>query len=223
MNNISVKSSAKVLDRLYMLLVIVFLYFVIFSGWSRVILGPQYAYFVNDVEVLSDATIDNQSVKMKTMILASKPKPFLVGINELIFEMQTPKGGITYKINEDELLSSYKNQKDITLKKENFGFDVAKDFPNINAEYCNSKLDISNSTITGTLSINKFKRIFKKITLEGVIIFDGTFVIDSSCPVFPTLIQERRTHNINTNSIPFSLDSKIIFEWSSKGAETYRL
>ena len=203
-------------------------------GYVFVLTGPQYAKLVNGNSVVAanGITLNGQHIPINNSqwkIELVRPKTLLSGAEQIKIWQGAienkyylsftfcPKtiinGSTTVGIINDEFAlgifasqgkQRYLNETEIYISKRMFESE---------ANPCEENIPTMDSS-SGEIVLGKFKQSMKHLTLKGSLRNINTELIG---------VDEDVTMTLTIESLDFSIDSPVIYEWSNKAGKTWRL
>lgn len=192
------------------------------------ILSPQYVNFsIKPIASSETVILNGQHVIGDWESSPYGPKPFLGGFDSFSFQLKTVQTETFYP---PPLLSIYLPLKNIaSLSKYPTELPI-KDFYELiqynsvyygsDTNYYNNKLVAADckavDILEGTITIDKFDQRFKGITFKGKLSLKAQmFPQPDSC--------EGESVTLEIKDLEFDIASELIYEWSNKGGDTYRI
>jgi len=204
------------------------IYVILFTGYIQVIVTPQHAQLIMQPDVSLDGIyINGVNVELPHDTWKARnrfrPVGFFGGLNWLMLDNEE-SGDVTMHIDFD-LSKGIPVGVEVPLKEAEF---ISKLRIWDNTSYLGIARDeryycgFDNSLVKGTVLVYEFSQKDKRFILDGMINVDPSdFAIDFKCDKGE--FSKEGLANVEINSLRFSIDSPIIYEWSNKGGKAWRL
>ena len=222
MKQVSRKLQAVTLITLIVVVYVLFQYRPL--GYLNVLSAPQYAKLVGFPVVEAKNVVINgeklQSEKLDWKVRLNDPLPILTGVKQVyIYHEGSPAYlGISLCLKNKHLNNV---SLDIINQKIDLGIVTSQQGKRHRSEWssdaskqaCEGILPVSNQP-SGEIVMTAYEQSTKHLTMQGSIKNFSTELVG---------LDGNETHTLSFDTLDFSIDSPVIYEWSNKGGTTWRL